>query len=125
MSPSVLDRSHAGHYPNQQGNKNVMSLISKQSSQAHIYAPVATLLCMRTTIVLDDEVFRAYKQRAAERGTSLRHEIEEALRAELTARAEATMAQPYEVPVFRGRAPVPGVDLNSNAALAELLDRGA
>jgi plasmid stability protein len=73
--------------------------------------------------VLDDEVFRAYKQRAAERGTSLTHEIEEALRAELAATAETTEARPYEVPVFQGRAPVPGVDLNSNSALAELLDR--
>lgn len=80
---------------------------------------------MRTTIVLDDEVFRAYKQRAAERGTSLTHEIEEALRAELAMTAETIEAHPYEVPTFRGRAPVPGIDLNSNAAIAELLDRGA
>jgi hypothetical protein len=33
-------------------------------------------------------------------------------------------AEPYRVPVFRGSAPVPGVDLNSNAALAEILDAG-
>jgi plasmid stability protein len=77
---------------------------------------------MRTTIVLDDEVFRAFKQRAAERGTSLTREIEEALRSELAASAETVQAEPYEVPVFRGTAPVPGVDLNSNAALAEILD---
>jgi plasmid stability protein len=36
---------------------------------------------VRTTIELDDEVFRAFKRRAAERGMSLAHEIEEALRA--------------------------------------------
>jgi plasmid stability protein len=83
------------------------------------------LLCMRTTITLDDGVFRAYKQRAAERGTSLAREIEEALRAELAATVLATEAQPYEVPTFHGRAPVPGVDLNSNSALADLLDHGA
>jgi len=79
---------------------------------------------VRTTIVLDDEVFRAFKQRAAERGTSLTREIEEALRSELAASVDAVNAEPYEVPVFRGRAPVPGVDLNSNAALAEILDAG-
>jgi plasmid stability protein len=90
--------------------------------RAHLYASWGTLLCMRTTIMLDDEVFRAFKQRAAEHGTSLTHEIEEALRAELAATAEAVNAEPYEVPVFRGTAPVPGVDLNSNAALAEILD---
>jgi plasmid stability protein len=89
---------------------------------AHLYAAWSTLLCVRTTIVLDDEVFRAFKQRAAERGTSLTREIEEALRSELAASVEAVNAEPYEVPVFRGTAPVPGVDLNSNAALAEMLD---
>ncbi len=77
---------------------------------------------MRTTIVLDDEVFRAFKQRAAEHGTSLTREIEEALRSELAASAEAVKAEPYQVPVFCGIAPVPGVDLNSNASLAEILD---
>lgn len=77
---------------------------------------------MRTTIQLDDEVFRAFKQRAAERGTSLAHEIEEALRSELAARAEATQSEPYRVPTFRGTARVPGVDLNSNAALADILE---
>jgi plasmid stability protein len=77
---------------------------------------------VRTTIKLDDEVFRAFKQRAAEHGTSLTHEIEEALRSELTASAKAVEAEPYQVPIFRGTAPVPGVDLNSNAALAEILD---
>ncbi len=79
---------------------------------------------MRTTIQLDDEVFRAFKQRAAEGGTSLAHEIEQALRSDLAARAEAGQAEPYRVPTFRGTAPVPGVDLNSNAALADVLERG-
>ena len=77
---------------------------------------------MRTTIQLDDEVFRAFKQRAAEHGTSLAHEIEEALRSELAARVETAQAGPYQVPTFHGAAPVPGVDLNSNAALADILD---
>lgn len=79
---------------------------------------------MRTTIKLNDDVFRAFKQRAAEHGTSLTHEIEEALRSDLAAGDVAVEAEPYRVPVFRGTAPVPGVDLNSNAALAELLDAG-
>jgi plasmid stability protein len=72
--------------------------------------------------MLDDEVFRAFKRRAAERGTSLTREIEEALRSELATSAETVKAEPYEVPIFRGKAPVPGVDLNNNAALAEILD---
>ncbi len=77
---------------------------------------------MRTTIQLDDEVFRAFKQRAAERGTSLAHEIEEALRSELAARVEVAQSAPYQVPTFRGTARVAGIDLNSNAALADILE---
>jgi len=79
-------------------------------------------MCVRTTIQLDDEVFRVFKQRAAQRGTSLAREIEQALRSEIADRAEAAQSEPYEVPTFRGAAPVPGVDLNSNAALADILD---
>ncbi len=77
---------------------------------------------MRTTLQLDDEVFRAFKRRAAERGTSLAHEIEEALRSELAGRVETAQSERYQVPTFRGTAPVPGVDLNSNAALADILE---
>jgi plasmid stability protein len=77
---------------------------------------------VRTTIQLDDEVFRAFKQRAAEHGTSLAHEIEEAMRSELAACADAAQSEPYQVPIFRGTAPVPGVDLNSNAALIDVLE---
>ncbi len=80
---------------------------------------------MRTTVVLSDEIFRAYKRRAAERGTSMAHEIEEALRSELEAGAAAAEDEPYGVPTFRGIAPVPGVDLNSNAALEDILGSSA
>jgi plasmid stability protein len=81
----------------------------------HFYA-------VRTTLQLDDEVFRAYKQRAAQHGTTLAREIEDALRAGLAAGAEASQAEPYHVLTFDGAAPVPGVDLNSNSGLAELLE---
>jgi hypothetical protein len=77
---------------------------------------------MRTTLQLDDQVFRAFKRRAAERGTTLAFEVEQALRADLAARAQAAASEPYRVRTFRGNARVPGVDINSNAALAELLD---
>lgn len=46
-----------------------------------------------------------------------------ALRREL---AEQAPAEPVAVPVFRGGdGPLPGVDLRSNRALREVLDRGA
>ena len=77
---------------------------------------------MRTTIRLDDEVFRAYKRRAAERGTTLAREIEEALRAGLHERSEPGAEPPFETLVFDGDRSPALVDLNDNRALQDLLD---
>lgn len=76
---------------------------------------------MRTTIKLDDEVFRAYKQRAAEHGTTFAKEVEDALRADLHARA-APDEGPYEVQVFEGEDSPALVDINDNRAIQELFD---
>jgi len=80
------------------------------------------LLCMRTTIRLDDEVFRAYKQRAAARGTTFAQEVEDALRADLLNRREAGDEQPFETLVFDGDGSRALVDVNDNGALQELID---
>lgn len=76
---------------------------------------------MRTTVRLDDDLLASAKQRAAERGTTLTRLIEDALRAHLAPRPAAT-AEHLELPVS-GRGGVrPGVDLNDNAALRDLMD---
>ena len=80
------------------------------------------LLCVRTTIKLDDEVFRAYKQRAAARGTTLAREIEDALRADLHGRGATSVEPPFETVVFDGEDSPALVDINENRALGELLD---
>jgi plasmid stability protein len=77
---------------------------------------------VRTTIKLDDEVFRAYKQRAAARGTTLAQEIEEVLRADLQARRTAADEAAFEVLLFEGDASPALVDINDNRALQELMD---
>ena len=78
---------------------------------------------MRTTIAVDDHLLEGAKQRARERGQTLGQVIEDALRREL---AKPARSEPVEVPVFRGgNGPLPGVDLRSNRALRELLDRDA
>jgi Ribbon-helix-helix protein, copG family len=77
---------------------------------------------MRTTISVDDHLLASAKLRARERGQSLGEVVEDALRREL---AEPARAEPPEVPVFRGGGgALPGVDLTSNRALREALDRG-
>ncbi|MDO8209815.1 hypothetical protein [Conexibacter sp. CPCC 206217] len=77
---------------------------------------------MRTTINLDDEVFKAYKQRAAERRTSFAHVVEDALRADLHQRRAAAATAPFQVRVFRGDDSAARIDVNDNRALEQLLD---
>ena len=75
---------------------------------------------MRTTLTLDDDVAAALARRRAERGTSLRHEINELLRAGLAAGRELSTGsgRSYELPTFdAGRALI--VD---HRALKDLLD---
>jgi hypothetical protein len=77
---------------------------------------------MRTTIALDDQLLASAKRRARERGETLGQIVEDALRREL---AEPAEVEPLAVPVFRGGGgPLPGIDLTSNRALREALDRG-
>jgi plasmid stability protein len=80
------------------------------------------LLCVRTTIKLDDEIFRAYKQRAAARGTTFAQEVENTLRADLANRHEVAAQEPFETLVFEGDGSRALVDINDNRALQELMD---
>lgn len=75
---------------------------------------------MRTTVAIDDNVLRAARARARERGATLGQLVEQALRRELSGSEAGTVVP---LPVFTsGTGPHPGVDLRSNRALAELLD---
>ncbi len=75
---------------------------------------------MRTTLTLDDDVAAALVQRRAERGTGLRREVNELLRAGLAAVSQpsATAGEAYELPTFDpGRALI-----TDPRALKDLLD---
>ena len=74
---------------------------------------------MRTTLTLDDDVAAALARRRAERGTGLRSEVNELLRAGLSATSRpAPAGEVYELPTFDpGRALVP-----DHRAMRELLD---
>jgi hypothetical protein len=76
---------------------------------------------VRTTIALDDAVFRAYKRRAAERGTTLAREIEDTLRTALL-RQDEDDGEPFELITVDGGPPRSEIDYTSNVGLLDLVD---
>ena len=80
------------------------------------------LLCMRTTIQLDDQLLSEAKQRAAQTGRTLKAVIEDALR-EALARKDAPGAD-ARVPLktFKGRGLQRGVDLDDSTSLLDLME---
>lgn len=82
---------------------------------------------MRTTLTIHDDLYRQVRQIAAAQGSSVGSVIEEAITL-LIARhrmaTESTEEAFPDLPQFSGGGVQPGVDIDSNAALSELLDDG-
>jgi hypothetical protein len=73
---------------------------------------------MRTTLTLDDDVAAAIARRRAQRGTRLRSEINELLRAGLAATDHPVSREPYELPTYDpGRALI-----TDHRAMKDMLD---
>lgn len=77
---------------------------------------------MKTTMNLDDDLLAAVRARAAEQNTTMRAVVHEALRRLLTTCDTPTFS--LTLPSTQGRRR-PTVDVDSNAALDEYLDRAA
>jgi hypothetical protein len=79
------------------------------------------VICMKTTLNLDDELMVDVKRRAAETGRTMTEIIEEALREHL--RRETDKAQPFDFRwvTVKGRA-LPGVDITDRDALYDLME---
>ena len=78
---------------------------------------------MRTTLSIDDDLYRRAKAAAALRGSSVTSLIEEALRRPSTPRR--TPLPVPDLPVARETGgPLPGIDLHDARALAAVLDEG-
>jgi predicted transcriptional regulator len=76
----------------------------------------------RTTIRLDDQLLRDAKTLAAESGRTLTAVIEDALRAALARRRMVEVDKKWEMPTFDMGGLMPGVDLDNNAALLDLME---
>jgi hypothetical protein len=77
---------------------------------------------MRTTVRLDDSLFREAKKAAAESGQSLTRLIESALRERLSRKRQKTSRRRVRLPTFRGNGLLPGVNLDDSAALLDLME---
>lgn len=75
---------------------------------------------MRTTVILDEDTYRAAKATAARQGSSLGSVIETALR-EYLDRVSAPADQLPDLPTFPG-GPAPGIDIDRTSALLDDLD---
>lgn len=80
------------------------------------------LLCVRTTIRLDDQLLSEAKQLAVRTGRTLTAVIEDALREALARRDEHGKRAPLRLKTFRGNGLQPGVDLDDSASLLELME---
>ena len=77
---------------------------------------------MRTTIRLPDNLLAEAKRKAAAGGITLNDLIVDAVRGSLAARPGRVSEPPRKWPTYRGKGVQAGVDLDSNAALEDLID---
>jgi len=80
------------------------------------------LLCMRTTLDIDDQLLTQAKLLARGAGKTLTAVIEDALRERLARRPAASSRRPVRLPTVGGKGLLPGVDLDDSAALRDLMD---
>jgi len=79
------------------------------------------LVCMRTTLDIDDQLLRAARERARSGGKTLTAVVEEALAALLTARPPKGKRYRLRWKTFSGK-PLPGVDLADRDSLHDVMD---
>jgi hypothetical protein len=77
------------------------------------------LICMRTTLNLDDNLIREAKRMAAEKDTTLTAVIEESLRARLESQRPPKRIQ---FTTAGGGWVLPGVDIDDNALTRDIMD---
>ena len=75
---------------------------------------------MRTTIRIDEDLYRRAKAQAARTGRTVSEVIEDAVRDALRPRARDR--QLSELPVYGGSGVLPGVDLGDRVALLDRMD---
>jgi plasmid stability protein len=78
---------------------------------------------MRTTIRIDEELYRSVRRRAAESGRTIGEIIEDAVRQALQSGSE--VPPPPPLATYGRLGAMPGIDLASNADLRAAMDENA
>lgn len=79
------------------------------------------IVCMRTTITIDEDLLDEVRRLAAERRQTVSQVIEESVRESLLRRNEPPRAR-FEPLTFDGGGYLPGVNLDDNAATLDLME---
>ena len=79
------------------------------------------LVCMRTTLVIPDEIFRLAKKKAQEEGRTLSGIVADALRRALLPRLRPKGAFVLKCRTFKGKV-LPGVDLADRDSLYDRME---
>ena len=82
------------------------------------------LLCMRTTININDQLLQTAKRRAADTRRTLTSIIEDALRLALETKPGRTSSRRICIPASGSGGLLPGVDLDDNSSLSRRLEAG-
>lgn len=77
---------------------------------------------MRTTLYLEDRLLKAVKKRALEEGRTFTDFTAEALRESLLRHRKKRSKPAVKLPVFKGDGLQPGVDLDENSSLLDLME---
>ena len=80
---------------------------------------------VRTTIRIDDDLYRAVKARAAQRGRPVGDVIVDAVRAFMAHEDAGRSPDVADLPVWGEGGLLPGVDASTNAALRSTMDEEA
>ena len=80
--------------------------------------------CMRTTIRMDDDLFELVKSAATRSGRSFTRFVEDAVRHQLALEAHVDASEDPGLLTFSGTGLLPGVDIDSNAALLVEMEKG-
>ncbi len=78
---------------------------------------------MRTTLTIDSHVLAEFKRQAAETHRTISSLIEGALREHLSRGRDQAATKPLDFPIVGGGGVAPGIDLTSNAAVSDYVDR--